>query len=35
MVMGNRGCLHDDQDRPLRQYQGRRWIICVLDFKGR
>jgi hypothetical protein len=34
-LMGNRGCLHDDQDRPLRQYQGRRWIICVLDFKGR
>jgi hypothetical protein len=34
-LMGNRGCLHDDQDHPLRQCQGRRWIICVLDFKGR
>src|SRR5687768_5439974 len=34
-LMGNRGCLHDKQDHPLRQYQGRRWIICVLDFKGR
>ena len=34
-LMGNRGCLHDDGDHPLRQYQGRRWIICVLDFKGR
>jgi len=34
-LMGNRGCLHDTGDRPLRQYQGRRWIICVLDFKGR
>jgi hypothetical protein len=34
-LMGNRGCLHDDQDHPVRQYQGRRWIICVLDFKGR
>src|SRR5215208_5408312 len=34
-LMGNRGCLHDDHDHPLRQYQGRRWIICVLDFKGR
>jgi hypothetical protein len=33
--MGNRGCLHDTGDRPLRQYQSRRWIICVLDFKGR
>jgi hypothetical protein len=34
-LMGNRGCLHDDGDHPLRQYQSRRWIICVLDFKGR
>ena len=34
-LMGNRGCLHDRGHYPLRQYQGRRWIICVLDFKGR
>jgi hypothetical protein len=34
-LMGNRGCLHDNGDHPLRQYQSRRWIICVLDFKGR
>jgi hypothetical protein len=34
-LMGNRGCLHDTGDRPLRQYQSRRWIICVLEFKGR
>ena len=34
-LMGNRGCLHDQYDHPVRQYQGRRWIICVLDFKGR
>ena len=34
-LMGNRGCLHDQQNRILRQYQCRRWIICVLDFKGR
>ena len=33
--MGNRGCLHDDRDYPVRQFQSRRWIICVLDFKGR
>ena len=33
--MGNRGCLHDAGEHPLRQYQGRRWIMCVLDFKGR
>jgi hypothetical protein len=34
-LMGNRGCLHDTGARPLRQYASRRWIICVLDFKGR
>ena len=34
-LMGNRGCLHDMGDRPLRQYQSRRWIVCVLEFKGR
>lgn len=34
-LMGNRGCLHDDGDQPLRQYAVRRWLICVLDFKGR
>jgi hypothetical protein len=34
-LMGNRGCLHDTQQHPLRQYQTKRWIICVLDFKGR
>jgi hypothetical protein len=34
-LMGNRGCLHDTHDHPVRQYQVKRWIICVLDFKGR
>lgn len=34
-LMGNRGCLHDDHDYPVRQFQGRRWIICVLDYKAR
>ncbi|MFL5801501.1 MAG: hypothetical protein ACJ8CR_07135 [Roseiflexaceae bacterium] len=34
-LMGNRGCLHDNHDHPVRQYQVRRWLICVLDFKGR
>jgi hypothetical protein len=34
-LMGNRGCLHDHHAYPVRQYQGRRWIMCVLDFKGR
>ena len=34
-LLGNRGCLHDDQQRLRRSYQLQRWIICVLQFKGR
>ncbi len=34
-LTGNRGCLHDDQQRIRRQFQGTRWIICLLEFKGR
>ena len=34
-LMGNRGSLHDRQQRPLRQYQVTRWIICLTAFKGR
>lgn len=34
-LMGNRGCLHDEQGRIRRAYQGKRWIICVLAFKNR
>lgn len=33
--MGNRGCLHNDQGQIRRQFQGKRWIICLLEFKGR
>ncbi|MFC1579681.1 hypothetical protein ACFL4N_02080 [Thermodesulfobacteriota bacterium] len=33
--MGNRGCLHDGQEKIRRPFQGKRWIICLLDFKGR
>ena len=33
--MGNRGCLHDDRGHIKRSYQGKRWIICKLAFKGR
>lgn len=33
--MGNRGCLHDDHGQIRRSFQGRRWIICLLEFKGR
>jgi hypothetical protein len=34
-LMGNRGCLHDDRGQIRRAFQGRRWIICLLDFKNR
>ena len=34
-LMGNRGCLHDADGRIRRSYVGKRWIICVLEFKGR
>ena len=33
--MGNRGRLHDDHGQIRREFQGKRWIICLLDFKGR
>jgi len=33
--MGNRGCLHDAQQRIRRPFAVKRWIICVLQFKGR
>lgn len=34
-LMGNRGCLVDGNSRIARRYQGRRWIACTLEFKGR
>jgi len=34
-LMGNRGSLHDDQGQIRREFQGQRWIICLLEFKGR
>ena len=34
-LTGNRGCLHDDQQQIRRHFQGTRWIICLLEFKGR
>lgn len=34
-LTGNRGCLHDNQQLIRRQFQGVRWIICLLEFKGR
>lgn len=34
-LMGNRGCLHDPGGAVRRDWQLRRWIVCVLQFKGR
>jgi hypothetical protein len=35
LVYGNRGCLHDEHGRIRRRYNGRRWIACRLEFRGR
>jgi hypothetical protein len=34
-MMGNRGILHDEKRRVVRPWQVRRWIACVLAFRGR
>lgn len=34
-VFGNRGRLHDAQRRIVRHHDGRRWIACRIEFKGR
>jgi hypothetical protein len=33
--MGNRGVIHDAEGRIRRAWQLKRWIVCVLAFKGR
>jgi hypothetical protein len=33
--MGNRGVLHDGEGRTVRSWALRRWIVCVLEFRGR
>ena len=33
--MGNRGVLHDEEGRIQRAWQGKRWLVCVLEFRGR
>ncbi len=35
LMMGNRGVLHDDRRRIVRPSQVKRWIACVLEFRGR
>ena len=34
-MMGNRGVLHDDAGRIRRSWALKRWIVCVLEFRGR
>jgi hypothetical protein len=35
-MMGNRGgALHDGRQEIVRSYKSRRWITCVLEFRGR
>ena len=34
-LMGNRGLLHDEHGRIRKNHQLERWIICLLEFKGR
>jgi methylphosphotriester-DNA--protein-cysteine methyltransferase len=35
MLMGNRGVIHDRDGRIRRNWLLKRWIFCVLEFKGR
>ncbi|MFZ0030391.1 MAG: hypothetical protein WAK84_00780 [Candidatus Cybelea sp.] len=34
-MMGNRGILHNDERRVVRNFAVKRWIACVLQFRGR
>jgi hypothetical protein len=34
-MIGNRGVIHDENKRIVRASQVRRWLCCVLEFKGR
>ena len=34
-LMGNRGVLHDAAGTVRRPWRLKRWILCVLEFKGR
>jgi hypothetical protein len=35
LMMGNRGILHDDDGNIVRPSQVRRWLACVIAFRGR
>jgi hypothetical protein len=32
---GNRGIIHDHQARIVRPWKLKRWLVCVLEFRGR
>lgn len=34
-MYGNRGVLHNDDLELIRHHQVRRWLVCVLEFRGR
>ena len=34
LVYGNRGCLHDETGEIRRLFAGKRWIACLLEFRG-
>jgi hypothetical protein len=34
-LMGNRGVLHDESRRVVAAWRTKRWITCVLSFRGR
>ncbi|ALG11838.1 hypothetical protein AOZ06_37635 [Kibdelosporangium phytohabitans] len=34
-LFGNRGVLHNDDLVLVRRHQVRRWVVCVLEFRGR
>lgn len=33
-LMGNRGILHDDEQKVKKTQAHKSWVICVLEFKG-
>ena len=34
-LMGNRGCLHDDQKQIICKSKRDAWVTCLLEFQGR
>lgn len=34
-LMGNRGVLHNERKEIQWHFRGKRWIVCLLDFRGR